>query len=183
MAAARGWVIWSPGARTDLTYRSVCPSGMLGLMGRADMRAGDGDRKAVADQLKTALDEGRLDLSEYDERLQRTYAAKTYADLDGLLSDLPGTVPVQHSQIQPAAPATPPGAPGRAPGSVGRQIANWAGPYAGVIVVCTMIWLITSVSAGHPTYFWPVWMLIPLILGVTGQAFGGGGHRRRDRKR
>jgi hypothetical protein len=68
------------------------------------MRAGDGDRKAVADQLKTALDEGRLDLSEYDERIQRAYAAKTYADLDGLLDDLPGTVPVQQSQIQPAAP-------------------------------------------------------------------------------
>ncbi|WP_246607305.1 DUF1707 SHOCT-like domain-containing protein [Paractinoplanes toevensis] len=152
-------------------------------MGREDMRAGDGDRKAVSDQLKTALDEGRLDLSEYDERLQRTYAAKTFADLDGLLSDLPGTVPVQHSQIQPAAAATPAGAPVSPPHSPGRQIAQWAGPYAGVILVCTLIWLITSVSAGHLTYFWPVWMLIPLILGVTGQAFGGGGTGGRDRDR
>lgn len=67
------------------------------------MRAGDSDRQAVVDQLKTALDEGRLDLSEYDERLQRTYAAKTYEDLDGLLDDLPGTVPVRHSQVQPVA--------------------------------------------------------------------------------
>ncbi len=78
---------------------------MLGRMGREDMRAGDSDRKAVAEQLKSALDEGRLDLSEYDERIQRTYAAKTYADLDGLLTDLPGTVPVQHAQIQPVTPA------------------------------------------------------------------------------
>ena len=49
------------------------------------MRAGDADRQAVADSLKPALDEGRLDLHEYDERLQRAYAAKTYGDLDGLL--------------------------------------------------------------------------------------------------
>ena len=47
-------------------------------MGRDEMRAGDGDRQAVADKLKAALDEGRLDLHEYDERLQQTYAAKTY---------------------------------------------------------------------------------------------------------
>ncbi|MEU4239460.1 DUF1707 domain-containing protein [Actinoplanes sp. NPDC026619] len=151
-------------------------------MGRDDMRAGDNDRKAIAEQLKTALDEGRLDLGEYDERLQRTYSAKTYADLDGLLSDLPGTTPVQHSQIQPAATAAPVGAPVQRPHTTGRQVAQWVGPYAGVILVCTLIWVITSVSAGHLTYFWPVWMLIPLIFGVFGQAFGGGGGRR-DRKR
>ena len=42
---------------------------MLGRMGREGMRAGDSDRKAVADQLKLALDEGRLDLSRTDELL------------------------------------------------------------------------------------------------------------------
>jgi len=155
---------------------------MLGRMGREDMRAGDSDRKAVADQLKTALDEGRLDLGEYDERLQRTYAAKTYSDLDGLLTDLPGTVPVQQSQLQPAA-ASPLAQPG--PGlSAGRQIARWVGPYAGAILVSTLIWLVTSISAGHLTYFWPVWMLIPLILGVAGQWTGRGDRRdrRRDRR-
>ena len=48
-----------------------------GGMGRDEMRAADADRQAVADQLKAALDEGRLDLHEYDERLQQAYAAKT----------------------------------------------------------------------------------------------------------
>jgi hypothetical protein len=156
---------------------------MLGRMGREDLRAGDGDRKAVAEQLKAALDEGRLDLSEYDERLQRTYAAKTYADLDGLLDDLPGTVPVQHSQIQPAAPVAAVAEPVHPVSPGGRQIARWVGPYAGVILVCTLIWLITSVSAGHATYFWPFWMLIPLILGVFGQWFGDGGRPDRRRRR
>lgn len=137
-------------------------------MGRENMRAGDGDRQAVADQLKLALDEGRLDLSEYDERLQKTYAAKTYADLDGLLDDLPGTVPVARSQMTPAASAGTVATP-VPPRSTARQVARWVGPYGGVILVCVTIWVITSVSAGKLTYFWPVWMLIPLVLGVFGQ--------------
>src|SRR3954466_13824799 len=109
-------------------------------MGREDMRAGDGDRKQVADQLKTALDEGRLDLGEYDERIQRTYAAKTFRDLDGLLDDLPGTVPVQQSQVQPAAAAEVPGSTAKQR-STGNQVAHWVGPYAGVILVCVVIWV------------------------------------------
>ena len=66
------------------------------------MRAGDADRQAVADKLRGALDEGRLDLHEYDERLQQAYAAKTYGDLNGLLDDLPGTVPASRSQVAPS---------------------------------------------------------------------------------
>ena len=58
--------------------------------GRDGMRAADSDRAAVADRLRVALEEGRLDLHEYDERLQRAYAARTYGELDGL----PGTIPV-----------------------------------------------------------------------------------------
>ncbi|MBU2668659.1 DUF1707 domain-containing protein [Actinoplanes bogorensis] len=136
------------------------------------MRAGDGDRKAVAEQLKSALDEGRLDLHEYDERLQRTYAAKTFGDLDGLLDDLPGTVPVQHSQVQPAA-APPPPAAAAGPAAVRRP--PWVGGYGGVVVVCVLIWLFTMLASGHWIYPWPVWMLIPLVLGFFGQRFGGRG--------
>jgi Domain of unknown function (DUF1707) len=145
---------------------------MLERMGREGMRAGDADRKAVADQLKSALDEGRLDLSEYDERLQQTYAAKTFADLDGLLDDLPGTVPPQQSQVQPAAPAASPAAAAAPQHSGGGQWARWTGPYGGAFLVCVLIWAITSVSAHHLVYFWPVWMLIPLVLGIGGQWFG-----------
>ncbi|MCY1137831.1 DUF1707 domain-containing protein [Actinoplanes sp. Pm04-4] len=145
---------------------------MLGRMGREDMRAGDGDRKAVAEQLKTALDEGRLDLHEYDERLQRAYGAKTFRDLDGLLDDLPGTVPVQHSQIQPAAQPQPPAAAG---GTDKGNDAQWLGGYAGVVAVCVLIWGITSIASGELLYFWPVWTLIPLILGFFGRRFGGRG--------
>jgi uncharacterized protein DUF1707 len=154
---------------------------MLDGMGREEMRAGDADRQAVADRLKTALDEGRLDLTEYDERLQKTYAAKTYADLDGLLNDLPGTVPPQRSQVAAyQAPQSP-----TAPEPVERphNPLSWIGPYGGVVAVCILIWAISVISSGHLTYFWPVWMLIPLILGLFGRAAGHGGGSDRDARR
>jgi hypothetical protein len=68
-------------------------------------RAADRDRAAVADQLRAALDEGRLSLHEYDERLQRAYAAKTYADLGDLVLDLPAPPPVVAPPAQAAGPA------------------------------------------------------------------------------
>src|SRR5689334_24175934 len=81
---------------------------MLEGMGRDEMRAADADRQAVADQLKAALDEGRLDLHEYDERLQQTYAAKTFGALDALVTDLPGPIPTQQSRVQPYQPPAAP---------------------------------------------------------------------------
>jgi hypothetical protein len=62
-------------------------------MDPGELRAGDADRERVAERLRTALDEGRLNLHEYDERLRDAYGAKTYADLDKLLADLPGVAP------------------------------------------------------------------------------------------
>jgi hypothetical protein len=53
------------------------------------MRVSDQDRHAVAEVLRQAAGEGRIDLEELDERLEATYAAKTYADLVPLTSDLP----------------------------------------------------------------------------------------------
>ena len=155
--------------------------GMLCRMVREGMRVGDGDRQAVADQLRKALDEGRLDLGEYDERLQRVYAAKTFGDLDGLLDDLPGTVPPQHSRIQPAASAAGAVPAPQAPRAAVNQFARWTGPYGGVVLVSVAIWAITSMAAGHLTYFWPMWMLIPMLFGVAGQwhSYGHGGDSRR----
>jgi DUF1707 SHOCT-like domain len=66
---------------------------------RTEIRAADIDREFVADRLKIALNQGRLSLPEYDERLAAIYAAKTYADLDVLLVDLPDTTPAERAQL------------------------------------------------------------------------------------
>lgn len=140
---------------------------MLMPMDRDEMRAGDSDREVVATQLRTALDEGRLDLHEYDERLQHTYSAKTFGDLQSLVTDLPATVPPQQSQVQPVFAKDPVPDPVTDPNR--GLMPNWVGPYAGVVAVSVLIWAITSIASGELRYFWPIWMFIPLIFGVVGE--------------
>jgi hypothetical protein len=58
-------------------------------------RVSHADREAVADQLRRAAGDGRLDVDELSERLEAAFAARTYADLVPLTRDLPdGTVPL-----------------------------------------------------------------------------------------
>jgi hypothetical protein len=53
------------------------------------LRASDADRDAVAERLRQAAVEGRLDPDELEQRLHSALRAKTYGDLDRLLRDLP----------------------------------------------------------------------------------------------
>lgn len=58
-------------------------------------RAGDADRERAADKLRVAAGEGRIDLAELEERLERAYGAKTYRELNALLADLPDKRPTE----------------------------------------------------------------------------------------
>ena len=53
------------------------------------MRAADADRDRVVEVLSMAYSEGRLTKDEYDGRLENALSARTYADLDQLVTDLP----------------------------------------------------------------------------------------------
>jgi hypothetical protein len=55
----------------------------------AQLRISDQERHQVAEILREAAGEGRLDLDELDARLEATYAARTYADLVPITLDLP----------------------------------------------------------------------------------------------
>jgi hypothetical protein len=55
----------------------------------SQLRISDAERHQVAELLREAAGEGRLDLDELDERLEATYAARTYADLVPITLDLP----------------------------------------------------------------------------------------------
>ncbi|GGR78533.1 hypothetical protein GCM10010252_16520 [Streptomyces aureoverticillatus] len=62
-------------------------------LSHAELRASDADRERVAEELREALAEGRLDMGEFDERLDAAYRARTYGDLAPLTRDLPSAVP------------------------------------------------------------------------------------------
>ena len=53
------------------------------------LRVGDNERDAVSETLRRRHLEGRLDADEFQARLERCLAAKTYAQLDELVADLP----------------------------------------------------------------------------------------------
>ena len=57
--------------------------------GRPDLRASDADRDATAARLGGALAVGRLTSTEYAERLDAAYAARTMGELAPLTRDLP----------------------------------------------------------------------------------------------
>jgi Domain of unknown function (DUF1707) len=53
------------------------------------LRAADADRESVAEFLREQHVGGRLDTDELQERLGRCFAARTYAELDSMVADLP----------------------------------------------------------------------------------------------
>jgi hypothetical protein len=62
---------------------------LLAAGGRGKMRACDADRDRVVEHLNVAYSEGRLSKDEHDGRLENALSARTYADLDQIVADLP----------------------------------------------------------------------------------------------
>ncbi|MCD0443877.1 DUF1707 and DUF4190 domain-containing protein [Glycomyces sp. A-F 0318] len=74
------------------------------------MRISDDERAAVAAQLRDALEAGRLNLHEFDERSRDLYESQTYAEVGRLLEDLPAAnLPVPPAPEPAPAPAEPEG--------------------------------------------------------------------------
>ncbi|MFB9658564.1 DUF1707 domain-containing protein [Glycomyces mayteni] len=79
-------------------------------MNRPDpnLRMSNADREAVIARLHAATEEGRLDLHEFAERSGKAYEARTFAEVEHLLADLPETA---GGLAVPASPRPAPGAP------------------------------------------------------------------------
>jgi DUF1707 SHOCT-like domain len=101
------------------------------------LRAADADRERIAERLRTGHTEGRLDLAEFQQRLERGYAAKTLGELDELVSDLPA------SDERPAVRRTGPG---------------WR-PAALVPILIALI--LVSAVVRHPVF---AWLWVPVVL-------------------
>lgn len=71
------------------------------------MRISDADRQRVADVLRDAAGDGRLDLDELEERLELTWAAKTYGELVPITLDLQAAGPVPPPASAPARRPSP----------------------------------------------------------------------------
>ncbi|MEU6470499.1 DUF1707 domain-containing protein [Streptomyces massasporeus] len=89
-----------------------------------DLRASDADREKVADILRDALAEGRLDMEEFEERLDATYKARTYGELAPITRDLPAAGVTVPAVSLTKDPATGPDWSGRITGGEGSS--TWA---------------------------------------------------------
>ena len=101
------------------------------------LRAGDADREAVAATLRRDHEEGRLDTAELEERLEQCYGAKTVADLDSLVDDLP----------RPREPLRRP------------RPQLWLAPLALVVIA------VAVATPGHVVFVWPLLFFVFMRFG------------------
>jgi hypothetical protein len=140
------------------------------------VRASDAEREQVSRLLGAHAAAGRLTPEELDERLDAVYAARTHAELDRLLDDLP------------AAPVARAEDPAR---KLARaRLIHRAGLSVIACVVCVGIWA----AAGASGSFWPIWVILLAAVGLARESWrtlgpAGGltdeqlGEHRRGRRR
>ena len=97
------------------------------------MRAADTDRDRTVERLRDAAAEGRLTPDDLERRLETALAARTYAELEGVVADLP----------------QPDGA---------RRAVRERSELGGLLATSMLlvaIWALTGMG-----YFWPVWPIL-----------------------
>lgn len=146
------------------------------------LRAADVDREFVAERLRGALNEGRLTLTEYDDRLKETYAARTYGDLKALLTDLPETTSPGQSQMMPASSHDAVHADrshehGRSRKWVAAQWSSW------ITVACILVvvWALSGADSFWPAWPLGIWGAVLLASTIRGLATGAPNHEARRR--
>ena len=132
-------------------------------MGDRDlMRASDDDRQQIVDRLRAALEEGRLKMEEFTDRIGLAYQAVTYGDLAKLHADLPSANPRAQPRAAPA-PTTQPAEAGRRgafadlPAPLKVLWTTWLA----AVSINLVVWVLVVGTAGHFIYPWPVWVAGP----------------------
>ncbi|MBV9337637.1 MAG: DUF1707 domain-containing protein [Solirubrobacterales bacterium] len=125
-----------------------------------NLRASDADREATADRLRQHHTDGRIDQDEFQERLDRCFAAKTLGELAELTRDLPADPARRGSGARTSL------------GLLGclRMI-----PIVPIILAIVAIHLIVGVVSG-------LWLLIPLFFLARHTMFGRGFRARSGRR-
>jgi hypothetical protein len=120
------------------------------------LRAADTDRDRIAGQLKAALDEGRLSLNEYDERVRDAYGAKNYAELLILVADLPrpgmSAADVHARRTTEARKAAR-----KVPMAI---LVLWT-IWGSLLAINVAVWILVAATTKGDIYPWPIWLLVP----------------------
>jgi Domain of unknown function (DUF1707) len=134
---------------------------------RQKMRASDSDREEVVDRLRAGLDDGRLKMEEFLERIGVAYEAVTYSDLAVLFADLPTAGSMAKREVAPQelapvdkadhAVAARRGLLAELPVALKVLWTIWLT----AVSINVVVWVLVSVTSGQLIYPWPLWVAGP----------------------
>ncbi|MFZ0090291.1 MAG: DUF1707 domain-containing protein [Solirubrobacteraceae bacterium] len=113
------------------------------------LRASDADREAIVSRLHTAATEGRIGADELEQRVATALTARTYAELEATVADLPR--------------------PGGARRTPARQSGHWAvnavraNPV--LLVFAIPVLAVTASMLLAATILWAVLMVVVMVVG------------------
>lgn len=114
-----------------------------GAVDRSHLRASHADREQVIDVIKAAFVQGRLAKDEFDQRIGRVFASRTYADLACLTADIPARLIQAQASQEPAQP----------PAQISmdkRVIRSWA---SATVMLPGMVVAASALQSGQPAVF------------------------------
>lgn len=124
---------------------------MVVMADKGSLRISDAERDRVVARLRDALSEGRLDLEEFNHRLEVAYQSKTHGEIAVLTKDLPKGSGRAPAVVDPAASVA----------KRQRRFRRRLRTYLGVNLVVWAIWLTSDLTGGHDHYLWPLWVTVP----------------------
>lgn len=140
------------------------------MPGDPRIRASDSDRERTATLLREHHAQGRLTPEEFNDRLDRVFAAKTVGELDALLADLPGIdlYRLPAAGIRPAPPGArrSAGLPGsaldrRGQGPIAPRGAGMWAAWAAISAALFVAWLGLGLISGGAA--WIPWFLLVVV--------------------
>ncbi len=143
-----------------------------------EIRASDSDRESVVEVLREAYADGRLNLDEFDERTTTAYAAKTWADLRELTSDLPAGANLGSLRAAAAAgPMAQDAAVAQLARGGGQPQRPTHGPGFMPFLPIAIFWLILAGAIHATGLVVAVIVLLFVWVRLSGRRYRGSGHR------
>ena len=122
-------------------------------------RAGDRERQKTAARLGQALEQGYLQIDEYDDRVRAAFQTHTTAQLRELLADLPLDRIRRNDPRRRAARMA----------AARRAVRIHLAAYLAMTAVVLTVWAAVAVTTGA-SYFWPIWPILGAGIGLVSHA-------------
>lgn len=149
------------------------------------VRASDADRAVVTDVLSEAYALGQIDAEEFDERSEAANRLKTLGEVPELVQDL---IIAEAGEVEPGelddsaraqalarldgdrVPITPEQIDAAAQKYYRDRVRNaLLGMFAGPAGITLAIWAFTSFASGGLIFFWPIFIILPMLFGTISQ--------------